>query len=292
MTTGTVTAALDGSAQSAAAADWAADEAVRRGMSLRLVHAWLWNPLDAAVALDPDLQERWALGVLRDGEARVRTAHPELEVTTELLADEPVPALVAAGAGTDLLVLGSRGHGTVLGYLLGSVSLRVLRQATRPVVVARAPRPGEASRPLDEVVVGVGETGSRDRDVNPVLEFAFAAAAARGATLRAVRAWTIPPVFAWDAGSMRLADEAGGLEPLQRRELADALEPWRKEYPDVPVVEHVEIGSAPEVLVSNGGRAALTVVGVHDPDARLRRLGSTVHAVLHHAPAAVAVVPG
>ncbi|MFC0598310.1 universal stress protein [Streptomyces palmae] len=289
--TSTITVGLDGSDHSLAAADWAADEAARRGARLRLVHAWLWNPLDVAVAADPDVQQRWARSVLRDGESRVRANHPELDVVAELLAEDPVPGLVAAGAETDLLVLGSRGYGTVLGYLLGSVSLRVLRQATRPVVVARPPRTDDGPRKLDEVVVGVGPTGSRDRDVNPVLEFAFAQAAARGATLRAIRAWTIPPVFAWSPGSMMLADEAGGLEPRQRQELAEALEPWRKEFPQVEVVEHVEIGSAPEVLVSNSGRAALMVVGQHNPGARMRRVGSTVHAVLHHVPAAVAVIP-
>ncbi|MFH8747823.1 universal stress protein [Streptomyces rimosus] len=285
---GTVTVGLDGTDHSLAAADWAAAEATRRGARLRLVHAWAWRPMEALVAADEEVQRRWATEVLRQAAARVAEGFPELPVSTEILADEPVAALVAASAAADLLVLGSRGHSTLVGYLLGSVGLQVLRQAAGPVVLVRSPRPDDAARPRDEVVVGVQDV----RESDPVLGFAFAAAASQGTSLRAVRAWNVPPVVVWGGETMRAADDAGGLEPLERKRLADAVRPWRERFPQVEVVEHVEMGGAGQVLLSAGARARLLVVGRRSPGRHdLRKIGAVAHAALHHAACPVAVVP-
>jgi nucleotide-binding universal stress UspA family protein len=47
--------------------------------------------------------------------------------------------VVAPPLNADLLVLGSRGHGTRPGLLLGSTSLEVVQHATLPVVVVPSP---------------------------------------------------------------------------------------------------------------------------------------------------------
>ncbi len=284
----TITVGLDGTDHSLAAADWAAAEATRRGTSLRLVHAWIWRPLEVSAVADEEVQRRWATEVLQDAAARVAKNFPDLPVTTEILRAETVPALLAEAAAADLLVLGSRGHGTLVGYLLGSVGLQVLRQTSSPVVLVRSPRPDAAEQPRDEVVVGVQD----GRESDPVLGFAFAAAAAQGVGLRAVRAWNVPPVLVWGGEAMRAADEAGGLEPLERKRLADAVRPWRERFPQVEVVEHVEMGGAGQVLLSGSTRARLLVVGRRSPSRHdLRKIGAAAHAALHHAPCPVAVVP-
>ncbi|MFH8407084.1 universal stress protein [Streptomyces sp. NPDC018019] len=284
----TVTVGLDGTDHSLAAADWAAAEATRRGARLRLVHAWIWHPLEVSAAADEEVQRRWAGEVLQDAAARVAKDFPDLPVTTEILQAEAVPALLAEAAAAELLVLGSRGHSTLVGYLLGSVGLHVLRQATSPVVLVRSPRRDEAEQPRDEVVVGVQDV----RESDSVLEFAFAVAAAQGTSLRAVRAWNIPPVLVWGGEAMRAADDAGGLEPLERKRLADAVRPWRERFPQVEVVEHVEMGGAGQVLLAGCARARLLVVGRRSPGRHdLRKIGAVAHAALHHAPCPVAVVP-
>ncbi|WP_031100004.1 universal stress protein [Streptomyces sp. NRRL S-15] len=267
---GTITVGLDGTEHALAAADWAAQEAVRRGTDLRLVHAWVWHPTDTAYVGDRASEERTLRTMLSEAESRVAEAHPALDVSTELLVDDPVPALVAEAARAGMLVLGSRGYGTLAGYLIGSVSLHVLRMTERPVVMVR----------------GTGHVYKRQ-----VLDFAFAAASERGTSLRAVYAWSIPTVLLWSPGSMWLAEQEGGLEPLHRQILADALSPWREKYPEVDVVEHVEAGTAAEVLLSHSDRAGLLVVGRRTHDTGLRRLGPVTHAALHHARCAVAVVP-
>lgn len=62
-----------------------------------------------------------------------------LEAKAELLMGDAAHAIVAYADAVeaDLIVVGSRGHGTIAGALLGSVSRRVLHEAKRPVLVVR-----------------------------------------------------------------------------------------------------------------------------------------------------------
>ncbi|CAL9629048.1 Universal stress protein [Streptomyces sp. enrichment culture] len=281
---------VDGSAESLAAADWAAREAALRGVPLRIVHAWLWQPLDVPVVQDEESQARSADAVLREASKRVADRFPDLPVTAGVKPAGAVAALLEEGERSQMLVLGSRGHGALLGFLLGSYGQEVIAEASVPVVSVRE-RDAQAGGPAGGGEVVVGQQGDPE-DSEAVLGFAFEAAAARGAALRAVRAWTLPPVFAYSPGSLRLADEAGGLEPFERKALAEALAPWRERYPDVPVTEHVEIGSAGQVLLSAASRAQLLVVGRRVRRVPLgSRIGSVAHAALHHAGCPVAVVP-
>ncbi|QGV77368.1 universal stress protein [Streptomyces ficellus] len=280
---------VDGSPESLAAADWAAGEASLRGVPLRIVHAWLWQPLDVPVVQDRETQAKSANAVLREARTHVAARHPGLAVTAEVVADTAVSALLGEAERSEMLVLGSRGHGALLGFLLGSYGQQVIAAATRPVVSVRA-RDKDAREPEGGEVV-VGQQGT-PADSDAVLAFAFEAAAARGAVVRAVRAWSLPPVYAYSPGSMYLADQAGGLEPFEKKALGEALAPWRERFPDVPVIEHVEIGSAGQVLLSAASRARLLVVGrrVHRSPVGTR-IGSVAHAALHHATCPVAVVP-
>ncbi|KUM73142.1 universal stress protein [Streptomyces curacoi] len=284
-----ITAGVDGSEESLAALGWAAREAVRRGLALRVVHAWRFQPHEAIDAGDVDTQARWAREGLAEAARSVTERHPGLEVTTDVLDGGPAETLVAATADAEMLVLGSRGHGAVVGFLLGSVGQQVLAGATRPVVLVRAGDQASAEAAGREIVVG--QQGDPE-DSAAALRFAFETAAARGARVRAVRAWTLPPLFAYSPGSLKLLDEAGGLEPYEKKALEEALRPWRERFPDVPVVEHVEMGSAGQVLLSVAGRAQLMVVGRRARRTAVgARIGSVAHGVLHHADCPVAVVP-
>ncbi|GGT07303.1 universal stress protein [Streptomyces kurssanovii] len=284
-----ITVGVDGSAESLAAAEWAAREAALRKVPLRIVHAWLWQPLDVPVVQDKETQDKSANAVIREAQTRVAGRHPDLSVTAEVVEDTPVAALLKEAERSDMLVLGSRGHGALMGFLLGSYGQQVIAASTLPVVSVRARDEKTLSKEGGEVVVGQQGT---PEDCDAVLGFAFEAAAARGAAVRAVRAWALPPIFAYSPGSMRLADEAGGLEPFEKKALAEALAPWRAQYPDVPVIEHVEIGSGGQVLLSAASSAQLLVVGRRARHAPVgTRIGSVAHAALHHSPCPVAVVP-
>ncbi|MGW1251988.1 universal stress protein [Streptomyces sp. NPDC002535] len=284
-----IVAGVDGSPESLAAADWAAREALHRDLPLRLAHAWRWEPIDLPLVQDRASQERVADAVLREAEATIGQRYPKLTVTAEVLTDTPVAALLGTAERAEMLVIGSRGHGAVAGFLLGSYGQQIIADSTRPVVAVRS-RDGDPAEPPTGHVL-VGQLGDPE-DSAAALGFAFATAAARGASVRAVRAWSLPALYAYSPASMRLADEAGGLVPYEEMSLREALAPWRERYPDVPVTEHVELGSAGQVLLSASGAAQLLVVGRRAKRGAVGpRIGSVAHAALHLAPCPVAVVP-
>ncbi|MEU2391266.1 universal stress protein [Streptomyces sp. NPDC007369] len=285
---------VDGSPESRAAARWAATEAVGRGLGLRLVHAWRWQPVSLPIVQDRDEEARCADAVLHAAADEIAVRHPELGIVTEVVRDAPVPALLREAEQAELLALGTRGHGPLLGFLLGSSGQQVIGGAACPVVSVRAAGEPAGEERADggpgEVVVG--QYGYPE-DSHDVLGFAFEAAAARGASVRAVRAWDLPSIYAYSPGSMWISDQDGGLVQYEQAALRRALEPWREKYPGVPVAEHVELGTAGQVLLSAAeGSASLLVVGRRTRKGPVgSRIGSAAHAVLHHARCPVAVVP-
>ena len=76
----------------------------------------------------------------RLGGARVKSLFPEWEVNAEYLAGDPADALVERATywGADLIVVGSRGRSALGRLVLGSVSRKVVTEASCSVRVARA----------------------------------------------------------------------------------------------------------------------------------------------------------
>ncbi|MFD0259159.1 universal stress protein [Kitasatospora indigofera] len=282
-------AGVDGSPQSTAAARWAAGEAVRRGIPLRLVHARTWLDNIHADPSRPTDVRTLTLRMLSDARAEILRSHPELEVHTELIGGgEPVDELAEAATGAELLVLGSRGFGGFSGLLVGSVGLAVAARCEVPTVLVRDT---EGERPGDprarEVVLGV-DSHSPSFDV---IDFAFQQAARLGTVLRAVHGWTPPAVWGY-AGWVPPQAEADQFRTIETELLAEALTGWREKYPDVVLVEDCRIGTGASALVDLSADAALVVVGRRRrPHHAGMRIGPVAHAVLHHAQAPVAVVP-
>ena len=61
------------------------------------------------------------------------------EIHTEIVEDSPAEAIinVANVRKSDVIVMGSRGHGTLAGLLLGSTSQKVVAHAPCPVLIVR-----------------------------------------------------------------------------------------------------------------------------------------------------------
>ena len=72
-------------------------------------------------------------------QAEAIAEHHGVRATSKLLRGDTVDEIVAYADShdVDLIVVGSRGHGTIGTALLGSVSRGVLRESMRPVLVVR-----------------------------------------------------------------------------------------------------------------------------------------------------------
>ena len=135
-----VIAGCDGSPASMAALHWAASAARSRGWPLVVVYAWqipfVPSPVGFAPYVPPiDAFEDSAKEVLSDAVKRAGLAEDVEQVTVHGTA---VRTLLDLARPSDLLVIGSRGHGGFLGLLLGSVSSQVVNHATCPTVVVHA----------------------------------------------------------------------------------------------------------------------------------------------------------
>ncbi|MGW7210623.1 universal stress protein [Streptomyces sp. NPDC054837] len=283
-----VVVGVDGSEPSLRAVDWAADEAVLRGVPLRMVYACLWERYEGA-ALARDIGRPTALPLPQDvvGAAaqRARTRQPDLQVTADVVFEEPEYALVREGRDASVLVVGTRGRSGIAEMLLGSVSLAVAAAADCPVIVLRGSQDNQATPPVHgRVVVGVGE----ELKDSAVVRFAAEEARRRGVPLEAVRAWRCPAHESTDHPLL-----AGEPARLHEQKAVDELETALQDVPaDVDVRRRAVEGHARRVLVDASHEADLLIVGARRREGRFGlQLGRVAHAALHHSACAVAVVP-
>jgi nucleotide-binding universal stress UspA family protein len=283
-----VVAGVDGSERGLQAVRWAAAEASRRHLPLRLVAAHAW-PAGGLIG-DPGLGVDYR-AVLRDvvlGHLAVATADalqvaPELEVEQAEITGSPVPVLQGESARAEMVVLGDRGLGGFTGLLIGSVAVAVTAHASCPVIVVRGPGPDRTTPSPEPVVVGVDGSPTSEAAV----AFAFEEASLRRVPVVAVHVWrdllvdpTMAPLLDWDA-----------LESDEREVLAERLAGWSEKYPDVSVRRLVVQDRPARALVEESGRAQLVVVGSRGRGRfHGMLLGSVSQALLHHAHCPVAVV--
>jgi len=276
---------VDGSEVSLAATRWAAREAGLRGVPLRIVLAfeYAWPRADF-VGTPPGEQEarEHADQLLAAAVAEARAAAPDVDITSQAIRGKPAATLIDTAALSDLLVLGSRGHGGFVNLLLGSISQQVATHANAPVAVIR----GDNDHTGGPVVVGVDGSESTAH----TLEIAFQEAAARGATLTAIKAYELPVVWSGYGIGPQTFDVAE-IEAAEHKFLDDAVAPWRDKYPSVHVETLVARGTAAETLIGVSKTAELVVVGTrgHGGFAGLL-LGSVGQQLLHYAHSPVLIV--
>jgi nucleotide-binding universal stress UspA family protein len=110
------------------------------GASLWLVHAFPHtSDLRGYESFDRLISERKEAGQVVLDEAREQLGDTPLEVHEELLEGPPAEAIlrVAETRNADLIVMGTRGLGSLRGLLLGSVSSKVVQHAHCAVMLAR-----------------------------------------------------------------------------------------------------------------------------------------------------------
>lgn len=135
-----VVVGVDGSESCTGAVEFAFDRASRLGLGLTALGCWWWQqggPYELIAddfASDASVRGRESR-LVSEQLAGWSQRYPDVEVQTELVQGRPVEVLLDAAARAEMLVLGTRGRGGFAGLLLGSVSLRVLTAARRPVTI-------------------------------------------------------------------------------------------------------------------------------------------------------------
>lgn len=258
------------------ALEFAAEEAVRAGCGLHLVHALHVVPVGPEVALitfaDVEKLGREVLDLaVERAERLVGGAVP---VTHELVRGTPVSVLVEAGRSARMVVLEHRHLSRLERLVNRTVAGGVAAHLRVPVVAV----PAGWHRPVASRVVVAGVDVPERSD--EVLREAAAEARARGAVLRVVHAWPVPPAYEdmVDAGEHgRWADEARAgvrvaLDRLGDESLASEAE----------VLVHT--GRPLESLLAASEGADLLVVGRHDPLVPIgSHVGPVARAVLREA---------
>lgn len=138
-----IAVAYDGGPESQAALAYAQPIALAGGGPLEVLTVDRpTGPVDGVISLtlslpqDNDDIQRQAL----------REVDPAIDLHRRVLQGETAPAIAhACEADVDLLVVGSRGYGTVERVLLGSTSAALIREAPCPLIVV--PRAADGSRP-------------------------------------------------------------------------------------------------------------------------------------------------
>jgi len=137
-----VVVGVDGSAVSEAAIAFAAAEADRLGEPLTAVI--VWTPITAprnALMVNPaeyrESMEQQASEALSISLAGLRSKYAGIEIEQAVAEGYPASVISDLAAGARLAVVGSRGHGAVRRFLLGSISHEVLQRLTTVTAVVR-----------------------------------------------------------------------------------------------------------------------------------------------------------
>ncbi|MDV3220917.1 universal stress protein [Intrasporangium sp.] len=298
---GGIVVGYDGSAASRIALDWAIETARERGRPLTIVHG-MNVPATGYPAMDlaqvEPLYERTAREIVAEGAERAQHTLELNQIETQYWLGSPAGQIIEASKNAELVVLGSRGRGRILGGLLGSTSYAVAAHAHCPVVIVRAPegedpedlpapnRPG-ADHPI---LVGSDDSPPSERAV----DVAARTAAETGAKLHIVRVAQPLTVNTWSGLE---AGDGAGLEQSEKvlawaeESLAKTAGRVRAAHPDLEVTTEAVFGDPGTVLAELGQNAGLIVVGSRGRGGFTGMLlGSVSHRVIHDAVCPVMVV--
>ena len=270
---------VDGSPAARCAVDWAARDAAMRNVALTLVHAvqpiGLTLPRLTATTAFSRWQVEQGQKILDEAVETARATTPAggpARIETELLFSAAVPALVDLSKDADLVVVGSRGRGTIIRSLLGSMSSSLIRHAHCPVAVIHDEDPLMPYPAHAPVLVGID--GSPASEL--AIAIAFHEASWRRVDLVALHVWSDVevndfPAIDWPA-----------MKPAAEEILAERLAGWQDRYSDVTVRCVVECDHPTYHLVRQSESAQLVVVGSHGRGGFAGMLLGSVSAAVAH----------
>lgn len=254
---------LDHSPQSTVALEWAAAEAICRGLPLHLIHAvqpHLWP--DSSGADDCD---HHPAGCVADALQALADSNAGVPITWSQPYGSALPALTWASRFATMIVVGTHGRGALLQIMTSSTAVELIAYAHCPVVVLRTPL-HRADAEFGRVVVGL-EGRPSDGDA---LQAAFREAETHQRALVVVHAT--------DYGF------------LERARIEHLVVNEHRKHSTVRAKIIVKQGDPAELLVAHSAQASLVVLGSHGRhEAAGLILGSVSQAVLRDAACPVMV---
>lgn len=271
-----VVVAVDGTSGSSGALRYGIQEALLRGVGLRLVHV---SPGYSALAsMDAALEAvelpRLGNDILDRAAEQAREADPDMFVERVLVRGRRVAEIVDAAADADLLVLGRESQHGVERMMFGAVTAGVAGRSHCAVVVVdpswQVPAPASHR---GQLVVGI----KSQEHAETLLAQAFAVATERHLDLVVLHAWELPDAYMdlmeqRTQGAQWLAEATVLLEQL--------LSPWRTRYPFVNVEVRVRHGHPASRIVEAGDAADLVMLLRGPRRMGLWHLGTTARSVL------------
>jgi len=249
-----VVVGIDGSPAAAVAIEWGAVEAATLRSPLHLVHA-----------VKSGGSPGQAGDIVYKGVAQARGLEPGIVIDSRIERGSPSVALVKASGDAAVIVIGSRGLGTLIGGLVGSTGLDLAANARCPVVVVRPDLGATAA-----VRVVIGYDGSPASDT----ALAFGLDYARRHDL-AVRVVAAQP-------------EGTELHRITEDELREAVH--ARGGSDAELIQIT--GHPAEHILRLSDDAKLIVIGARGRGGFAGMLiGSVSQTVLHHAGCPVAIIP-
>lgn len=258
---------MDGSRAAVAAALWAVDEAIGRGLALQLV-----------AAAEPGTDAAAAEAAVREGVAAVESAgRPELlEINATVIADTPLGALLGASRTAAMVCVGAVGLRHFEPGRIGSTAGALVAAAHCPVAVIRDGR-RHTSAPSGLVVAELDQTP----DSAGVLQFALEEARLRRAPLRVLGTWQSE-----DHDPRTVAES----NRVVRAQLDRRLETWKHRYPDLDVEPVAVRGSGLGYLTDHAASIQLVVIGARNTAGVAELLGAAGAAALRDTACSVLVV--
>jgi nucleotide-binding universal stress UspA family protein len=289
-----VVVGYDGSPGARLALEWAIETARRDDRPLTLVHCVGLSMTPAFRAYDPGVHvhayEELSHGVLTEA---IEIASKELDrndIRPLSATGNTSAELVRVSPQADLLVTGSRGHGTISSGLLGSTSYAVTAHAQCPAVVVRGPSVIHAGR-SHPVVVAFDDS----RPARTALRTAIQVAAAAEAQLHVVSVDNVGGLEAWPETDTVLGREEV-VESMHRqveKSLRDVVDETARAHPGLDVRTGVVTGPAGRAIAgyADDVEAGLIVMGSRGHGGFTGMLlGSVSHRVIHDAPCPVMVM--
>jgi nucleotide-binding universal stress UspA family protein len=257
---------IDGSQAANTAALWCVDEAISRGLPLRLISVMKQkHPSPQDYALDLGHAE----ASIREAQLAVEASGKAVKIETEIPRGPAGLVLVEASRDAEMICVGSVGIGRYARSILGSSATELAGKAHCPVAVVRT----DLDQPppdINWIVVRMTDAPGND---------------------------TVVKSAAWEAKLRRAPMLVLGGRPEELTEHADGafesrVEDWRRRHPEVRVYPITTKSAIASFLKANDERVQLAVIGGDEAGQLARLVGPYGHPLFRHPECSVLVIRG